>query len=187
MSVSTAANVASALEPDWLARTLAILGLVAAITSIAITWYLWRKSGPEIVVIINTATSQRTPVPEGFDEVVDVEIRNAGRMPAMIREVNLRIWDQEPSRRRGVSPTRLTLEPTYGAFPVAAPPTGYVSAKMADGTGLSAGTIVQAVAVTGAGQVYESSLKQITGPHHPAGYLPRDTPPGAGRRRPGSP
>lgn len=156
------ASAAPLAGPDWVARILAVLGLAAAIASIAITWYLWRRSGPEIVVLVNTATGQGAPVPTGFDDVVDVEVRNGGRMPAMIREVNLRIWEQELNRRGSGSPTRLALEPTYGGFPAAVPPTGYISAKMADGTGVSAGTLVQGVAVTGAGQVFESSLKQIT-------------------------
>lgn len=156
-----AAYAALASGPDLVARTIAVLSLVAAVASILISWYLWHKSGPEIIVLVNTATSRGTPVPVGSDDVVDVEVRNAGRMAAMIREVSLRIWDQEPGRRGSRSSTCLTLEPTHGGFPVAVSPTGYISAKMADGTGVSAGTLVQGVAVTGAGQVYESALKQI--------------------------
>lgn len=61
------------------------------------------------------------------------------------------------------------------------PPIGYISAKMADGTGVSAGTLVQGVAVTGAGQVYESALKQTnTSP----GSKPKT--PAAASRRPAS-
>jgi hypothetical protein len=147
--------------PDWVARTLAVLSLVVAIAGFALTWYLWRRSGPGIVVLVNTATSRGAPVPAGFDDVVDVEVRNAGRMPAMIREVSVRIWSQEPGRRGGGRPTCLTLEPTYGSFPVAVRPTGYISAKMPDGTGVSVGTVVQGIAVLGDGQCYESALKRI--------------------------
>jgi hypothetical protein len=144
-----------------LALVLALLSLVVAVASIALTWYLWRKSGPEIVVLVNTAASKGAPIPAGFDDVVDVEVRNAGRMPAMVREVSIRIWDQEPGRRGGGRPTCLTLEPTYGSFPVAAPPTGYISATMPDGTGVSAGTLVQGIAILGDGRCYESSLRRI--------------------------
>lgn len=126
---------------------------MVAIAGFALTWYLWRRFGPGIVVLVNTATSEGGPVPAGFDAVVDVEVRNAGRMPAMIREVSVRIWDQEPGRRGAGRPTCLTLEPTYGGFPVAIPPTGYISAKMPDGTGVSAGSLVQGVAVLGDGSV----------------------------------
>ena len=161
MLASAAAHTAAVAGPDWVARTLALLSLVVAIASFALTWHLWRKSGPEIVVLVKTATSRGVPVPAGFDDVVDVEVLNHGRMPAMVREVSIRIWDQEPSRRGGGRPTCLTLEPTVRSFPVAVPSTGYISAKMPDGTGVSAGTLVQGIAVLGDGQCYESSLRRI--------------------------
>ena len=116
MSALAAAHSATIAGPDWLARTLALLSLVVAIASIALTWYLWRESRPGIVVLVNTATSLGAPVPAGFDDIVDVEVRNVGRMPAMIREVSVRIWDQQPSQRGGARSTNLTLRPTYGNF-----------------------------------------------------------------------
>lgn len=121
MSGAAAASVSG---PTWAALTLAVLSLLIAIASVAISWYLWHKSGPEIIVLVNTATSQGASVPVGFDDVVGVEVRNTGRRPARIREVSLRIWDQAPGRPGGENSRCLTLEPTYGGFPVAVPPTG---------------------------------------------------------------
>ncbi len=163
-----AVHAALAAGPDWVARTLAILSIFLTIVGFLLTMYLWRKNGPEITVVAYTATGRGAPVPAGFDDVVDVEAHNAGRLSAMIREVGVWIWNEEPSQHGGERRRYLTLEPTVGGFPVEIPSNGgYISAKMPDGSGVSSGMLVQGVAKLGSGQMYKSRVIRIDAPSVP--------------------
>lgn len=65
-----------------MAWSVAIAGLAVAIASVILTWYLWRRSGPEIVVVVTSVRGQWT----GAGLLDGIEVVNSGRMPAVIRE-----------------------------------------------------------------------------------------------------
>jgi hypothetical protein len=67
--------------PDIVARVIGISGIALAAFSIALTWYLWHRSGPRLKVTAFVRAETGT---------VQIEVVNAGRLSATIRQIELR-------------------------------------------------------------------------------------------------
>jgi hypothetical protein len=141
---------------DVVARVVGVVGLVVAIGSAVLTWYLWRRSGPEIVVLLKRIAGD----PRGLK--VEVEVINSGRMPVVIRDVQLR-W----TRRGGRSAARAagalyvgharSLDPASGQYPVTIEPTGFMLAVLIPFDEYDSGLEkMWGVAVRGDGRTYSS-------------------------------
>jgi hypothetical protein len=100
--------VAAAAQPDWLARGIAIAGVLIAVVSVLTTWCLWRRQGPllafDLVVI-----AFRQPGTEAVHRIkARIEVANVGRMAASVRAVELRgPW----------SPSFVSTDVTADGFP----------------------------------------------------------------------
>jgi hypothetical protein len=82
--------VAAAAQPDWLARGIAIAGVLIATVSVLSTRHLWHRQGPllafDLVVI-----AFRQPGTETVHRIkARIEVANVGRMAASVRAVELR-------------------------------------------------------------------------------------------------
>jgi hypothetical protein len=107
------------------ALAVSIASLLVAIGAVALSWYLWRRSGPEIVVLIYAvgAGSRRG---RKLGDWRGVEVVNSGRMPTVIREVGIMIdWygGSEGSRPSLSEECKLDADEPY---PMTIPPTGYL-------------------------------------------------------------
>ena len=103
-----------------------IASLLVAIGAVALSWYLWRRSGPDIVVLIRSV-DERFGVPPSEGEWRSVEVANSGRMPTVVREVGVVVFVADDSRKGyddGVyTSQKLDAQKPY---PVTIPPTGYL-------------------------------------------------------------
>jgi hypothetical protein len=133
-----------------------IASLVVAIGAVVVTWYLWRRSGPEIVVIV-----RKIP---GGDAWRGVEVINSGRMPVVIRQVGVLIREPE---REGSSQIRSTTKiglDVHPKYPVTIPPTGYLFAWWSREHGFNPdvyGGRAQGYAVRGDGRRFYSTVEDF--------------------------
>lgn len=73
--------MAAAAAVDVVARVTGITGLVLAAASLTLTWYLWHRSGPKLKVTAFVRAETGT---------VHIEVVNAGRLTATIKQILLR-------------------------------------------------------------------------------------------------
>src|SRR5690348_5760906 len=73
--LATAGSNASS-QVDIISRAIAIGSLVVAIGSVAVTWYLWRRSGSDLAVAVLRDS---------------VEVSNVGRINSVVRRVYIDI------------------------------------------------------------------------------------------------
>lgn len=107
------------------ALSVSIASLVVAIGAVVLTWYLWRWSGPELVVLISKDGGAWR----------GIEVVNSGRMPVVIREVGVVVLEDEHDRGRWGRVR--TEEHRLGQpedYPATIPPTGYFPARRHGGT-----------------------------------------------------
>lgn len=94
---------------DLVATSVAIASLAVAIGSGVLTWYLWRRSGPKIVV-----------THRGW--YGGVQVTNSGRMPVVIWEVGMYVLPHDSGSYS--STAQVVLYPDKGDYPVTIPPFG---------------------------------------------------------------
>jgi hypothetical protein len=66
---------------DVVARVIALAGLVIALASIGVNWYLWHRAGPELRVTAFARAESGT---------LHIEVANSGRLPTTVRRIELR-------------------------------------------------------------------------------------------------
>jgi hypothetical protein len=73
------------MTTDWLARGLGIAGILVGLASPAVTYFIWRRSGSRLKIVIRTVdvTSDR------LEDVVRIEVRVQGLQAAMIQRIQL--------------------------------------------------------------------------------------------------
>jgi hypothetical protein len=81
-----AAHAAS--SPDWTGRSIAVIGLLVSLLSIALTRRLWTRSGWRLQL-----SYEWQEVPGGGKDF-NVLITNIGRTPCVVSDVGVRIWDR---------------------------------------------------------------------------------------------
>jgi hypothetical protein len=137
-SVAVSANAA---QVDVVTRALAIAGVVLALASLLFTAYQWRRSGASLKVVMSA--HRGLPVDLGGRRVetwvVTIDVLNTGRLPAVIRDINvsqlasrwaLTSWVYVlPKLFRRDFAIAKTAKPLYGEFPQPIPPTGYIQAQ----------------------------------------------------------
>ncbi|WP_146604095.1 hypothetical protein [Micromonospora deserti] len=77
-------------EPDWLARVVAITGLVVAAVSLAWQWYAWRRNGPYL----------RLKPEQDLRGPLRIKVTNSGRADVEVGRIELR-WKGEEFRPFG--------------------------------------------------------------------------------------
>jgi hypothetical protein len=158
-------------QVDVLARIVAVTSLIVAVVSVVLTWYLWRRSGPEIVVLLKDNHGMEWT---GMGPIAGAEVVNSGRMPAVIREVKLR-WTQSQTKLdrlligKWPGPSESTLESPNGKWPVTIEPTGFMVAAFAgrDEAGSRWIGKVWGVAIRGDGRTYTSRRITVPSGSHP--------------------
>ena len=98
---------------DMLTRAAAFLGLGLSAVSIAVTWYLWSRSGPRLKV--NTHYWHVG----GLDPRLYVEVRNLGRLPAIVHRIEC-VYEWE-----GGIPHHVPIRPNSDPLPRGLSPTEY--------------------------------------------------------------
>lgn len=113
---------------DLLARVIAVAGLLVALGSIAVTWYLWQRSGPTLRVSSFVRADRGT---------LHLEITNSGRMPAVVRRIEVRDYFRLRTTNewtRPVSRWGISLNPQRGAeqlsLPISLEPSSFVEADV---------------------------------------------------------
>jgi hypothetical protein len=168
------ALAAAGSQADVLARVVAVTSLIVAVVSAVLTWYLWRRSGPEIVVLLKDNHGMEWT---GRGSIAGVEVVNSGRMPAVIREVKL-CWTQSQTKLdrlligKWPGPYESTLDSPYGKWPATIEPTGFIVAAFTGRDEAGSRWIGKAwgVAIRGDGRTYIS--RRITAPSGSHPLLP---------------
>jgi hypothetical protein len=74
-------GLTAAASVDVVARITGISGLVLAVGSLILTWYLWHRSGPKMKITAFVRAETGT---------VHIEVINSGRLTATVRQIVLR-------------------------------------------------------------------------------------------------
>jgi|SRR5215472_8420616 len=111
LAVSAHTGVA-ATHPDWIARGIALAGVLMAAFTLISTRSLWRKQGPLLAFDLWIRAFRHPGTNVVHRIQVRIEVFNVGRMPATVRGVELRNpW----------SKSYVATDITAGGFPVLAP------------------------------------------------------------------
>jgi hypothetical protein len=118
-----AAAQSSQSSIDITARVIAIIGLVLSIAAMALTWYLWQRSGPRLSVTCFVKADAGS---------IRINIANKGRLAATIRAVELR---DRSTIQAGGSTTFVTrwvisAQPSDAPLPRSIAPTEYIEADV---------------------------------------------------------
>jgi hypothetical protein len=144
-------------DVDVVARAVGIAGLVVAITSVTVTWQLWRHSGAEIAVRVRV----RSQVPLTLGQNVDgVEVINMGRMDAVIREIRM-VPAERPLFGTDDFWYAMDLELVGGEYPLTIPPTGFALAVLKDPDRPRGAMLVQGRAIRGDGRTFVSPKMRL--------------------------
>jgi hypothetical protein len=104
---------AATAQPDWLARSIAIVGVVLAGASLLQTRYLWGREGPVLAFDLYVIAS-RVPGTDIVHRVhVRMEVTNVGRMAATVRSAAVQgPWSSSPTETDITQDGFPVLQPT---------------------------------------------------------------------------
>jgi len=132
---------------DIVARLIAIVGVIIALTSLVFTWYQWRHSGPQLAAQLERKPEKRRVGHPEERWTFTVQVWNKGRMPATVRSITVVYlrwrwhfsvwfhWWLRLIRRDSVTGTAANqiagepFQPGREIFPREIAPTSYLEAK----------------------------------------------------------
>jgi hypothetical protein len=119
MVFGLAATHTSQSSVDVTARVIAIIGLVLSVAGMALTWYLWQRSGPRLGVTCFAKIDTGS---------IRINIVNKGRLPATIRAVELHDYMvfQAGNSKGVIARWAIPAQPIDGPFPRSIAPTEYI-------------------------------------------------------------
>lgn len=162
----------AATSVDWVARGIAIAGVCVGATSIAVTAYLWRRTGwhLEVTAFYHIELGRRLPaqdlnkVPKrSKTEKVDITVTNTGRTAAVVSDIGVELEYRPLRRLRQWIPQPLTAQPEGGKLPKTLAPSEELRTQLVLGRDLAHVIRYRAFART-ARHTYKSRPKSFVFP-----------------------
>lgn len=140
MAVLLAVGHISQSHVDVAARTIAIISLVVSVAALALTWYLWHRSGPRLAVTCFVKADTGT---------IRINVANNGRLSATVRSVELRdrLVIQSGSSSQVINRWAISAEPTGDPLPRSIEPTNFLEVDIDAKEALARAAGAQAVTV----------------------------------------